>query len=116
MEHILKQSHSIVRITEEALASKVAAKGSPEEPHHVPLNLQDVRHKSDKKETEAAAKAKAAEAKAKSERAGLSGADEWSDSRQLTKRQRTGASSSSGVKTFASSSARKYQAERRVRC
>ena len=38
LEELLKQSHSIVRITEEALASKVAAKAPPEEPHHVPFS------------------------------------------------------------------------------
>ena len=99
MAETLVQARSVVRISEEAMASAVAAKGLPEAEHHVPPDLQDRRQKSLPKVTPAEALAKAAALKAAAERAGLSGADVFGDSRQLAKKQKTTESSSSGTKS-----------------
>ena len=81
MADTLVQAHSVVRISEEAMASAVAAKGLPEAEHVIPTGLADHRQKGLPKQTSAEVLAKAADLKSAAERAGFSGADAWGDDR-----------------------------------
>jgi hypothetical protein len=95
------QANSVVRISEEAMASTVAAKGLPEAEHVIPTGLADHRRKGLPKQTSAEVLAKAADLKSAAERAGISGADTWADDRGLAKKQKITGSSSSEAKADA---------------